>query len=165
MKSSRMDLLIDQLRDGRLKVLQFVDTVTSATIDTEAVVTAMRQALNQQDWVTLQALVLVAARKPSSIYVPELSKVLAAGSPEMTNEDVADCLRRTLQHLAASDVDLGKTPLSLGPILKIDVQSVNIKSVQALAAIQTSETRTALQRIAESNPFSEVRKAARAALR
>ena len=35
---------------------------------------------------------------------------------------MADCLERTLKHLAANGVDLAKTPLTLGPMLKIDSQ-------------------------------------------
>ena len=43
---------------------------------------------------------------------PRSSTPLAAWK---THEDVADCLERTLKHLAANGVDVAKTPMSLGP--------------------------------------------------
>ena len=58
--------------------------------------------------------------KPAS--VEQIGKTLAALS---TKEDVADCLQRTLKHLAANGVDLAKTPMSLGPMLKIDAAERN----------------------------------------
>ncbi|MCE5303207.1 MAG: Gfo/Idh/MocA family oxidoreductase [Planctomycetaceae bacterium] len=43
-----------------------------------------------------------------------------------TREDVNDCLDRTFAHLKANRVDLEKTPLSLGPTLRIDTQSETV---------------------------------------
>ena len=58
-----------------------------------------------------------------------------------TNEDVNDCLERTLKHLAANDVDLAKTPLTLGPMLKIDPAAETIVGNAAAAALLTREYR------------------------
>jgi predicted dehydrogenase len=55
--------------------------------------------------------------KPTS--VDDIRKTLGAWK---TREDTTDCLNRTIQHLAANDVDLNQTPLSLGPVLNIDVE-------------------------------------------
>ncbi len=54
-----------------------------------------------------------------------------------TNEDVADCLDRTLKHLAANGVDLAKTPMTLGPMLKIDSNSETILGNADAAAMLT----------------------------
>ena len=59
--------------------------------------------------------------KPAS--VDEIRKTVAALT---TKEDVNDCLQRTLKHMAANKVDLAKTPMSLGPMLKIDSKSETI---------------------------------------
>jgi predicted dehydrogenase len=41
-------------------------------------------------------------------------------------EDLADCLDRTVKHLKDNGVDLEKTPMSLGPMLKIDSNNETI---------------------------------------
>jgi predicted dehydrogenase len=58
-----------------------------------------------------------------------------------TNEDVADCLSRTLAHLTANSVDLAKTPLSLGPMLKIDSKNETVLDNPAACALLTREYR------------------------
>ena len=57
------------------------------------------------------------------------------------NEDAADCLQRTIKHLAANGVDLAKTPLSLGPMLKIDGGNETILDNPAASAMLTRECR------------------------
>jgi predicted dehydrogenase len=74
--------------------------------------------------------------KPAS--VEEIKKTLGALK---TNEDVADCLDRTIKHLAENDVDLAKTPMSLGPMLKIDPQNETILDNPAACAMLTRENR------------------------
>jgi predicted dehydrogenase len=58
-----------------------------------------------------------------------------------TNEDAADCLDRTIKHLAANNVDLSKTPLTLGPMLKIDPQTETVQDNSAACAMLTREYR------------------------
>jgi predicted dehydrogenase len=70
--------------------------------------------------------------KPAS--VGEIRKTLAALK---THEDVADCLQRTLKHLAANGVDPARTPLSLGPLLKIDGGSETVVGNAAACALLT----------------------------
>ena len=70
--------------------------------------------------------------------VDEIRKTLDALK---TNEDVADCLDRTLRHLAANNVDLGKTPMSLGPMLKIDVQNETVLDNPEACELLTREYR------------------------
>jgi len=74
--------------------------------------------------------------KPAS--VDEIQATLAALK---TNEDVADCLQRTLQHLTANQVDPAKTPMSLGPMLKIDPKQETIVGNPAASALLTREPR------------------------
>jgi predicted dehydrogenase len=57
-----------------------------------------------------------------------------------TCEDVSDCLDRTLKHLAANQVDVSKTPLALGPMLKIDPAAETIVGNPAAAAMLTRES-------------------------
>ncbi len=59
--------------------------------------------------------------KPAS--ADEIGQALGALK---TNEDVADCLARTVHHLHANKVDLAKTPMSLGPMLKIDTATETV---------------------------------------
>ena len=59
--------------------------------------------------------------KPAS--AAEIRSALAALK---TNEDVKDTLDRTLKHLADNAVDLAKTPLTLGPMLRVDSASETI---------------------------------------
>jgi predicted dehydrogenase len=58
-----------------------------------------------------------------------------------TNEDVADCLQRTLDHLAANHVDLAKTPMSLGPMLKIDPKQETVLDNPAACTLLTRDYR------------------------
>jgi predicted dehydrogenase len=58
-----------------------------------------------------------------------------------THEDVAECLERTLKHLAANDVKLAKTPLRLGPMLKIDPRSETVLGNPQATAMLTREYR------------------------
>ncbi len=58
-----------------------------------------------------------------------------------THEDVNDCLNRTLKHLAANGVDLKKTPLTLGPMLKIDGKNETILDNPAACAMLTRQYR------------------------
>ena len=59
--------------------------------------------------------------KPASI--DEIRKSLGALK---TNENVSECLDRMTKYLAANEVDLAKTPLMLGPMLKIDSKNETI---------------------------------------
>jgi hypothetical protein len=59
-----------------------------------------------------------------------------------THEDVAACLDRTLKHLAANKVDLAKTPMSIGPMLKIDGPNETILDNPAACALLTREYRS-----------------------
>jgi hypothetical protein len=74
--------------------------------------------------------------KPAS--VDEIKKTL---SSLKTHEDVADCLDRTLKHLAANGVDLVKTPLTLGPMLKIDSKNETVVDNPAANALLARECR------------------------
>jgi len=74
--------------------------------------------------------------KPAS--ADEIRKTVSALK---TNEDVKDCLDRTLKHLADNGVDLAKTPLSMGPMLKIDPQSETIVGNDAASAMLGRECR------------------------
>ena len=56
-------------------------------------------------------------------------------------EDAADCLRRTTKHLTANGVDLAKTPMSLGPMLKIDSQNETILDNPEACALLTRDYR------------------------
>ncbi len=58
-----------------------------------------------------------------------------------TNEDVNDCLQRTLKHLAANHVDLKKTPMTMGPMLKIDPKNETVLDNPAACAMLTREYR------------------------
>ena len=68
----------------------------------------------------------------------EIKKTLAALK---TNENVADCLERTVQHLAANGVDLAKTPMSLGPMLTIDSKRETVIDNPAACALLSREFR------------------------
>ncbi len=74
--------------------------------------------------------------KPAS--VEEIRKTVTALK---TNEDVKDCLERTVKHLADNGVDLAKTPMSLGPMLKIDPQQETIVGNDAASAMLGRECR------------------------
>ena len=74
--------------------------------------------------------------KPVS--VDQIKKTLAGLK---TIEDVADCLQRTIKHLAANGVDLAKTPMSLGPMLKIDSKSETIAGNPEACALLTRQYR------------------------
>ncbi len=74
--------------------------------------------------------------KPAS--VDEIRKTLTGLK---TNENVAECMERTLAHLAANKVDLGKTPLMLGPMLKIDAHSETIIDNPEACALLTRQYR------------------------
>jgi predicted dehydrogenase len=58
-----------------------------------------------------------------------------------TNEKVAECLDRTVEHLKANKVDLAKTPLCLGPMLKIDAKNEKIVGNPAATALLSREWR------------------------
>jgi predicted dehydrogenase len=74
--------------------------------------------------------------KPAS--VDEIQQTLGAWK---TKEDVADCLQRTVKHLEANGVDLAKTPMSLGPALKIDAKNETVVDNPAACALLTREYR------------------------
>ncbi len=58
-----------------------------------------------------------------------------------THENVADCLERTVKHLAENNVDLSKTPLALGPMLKIDPKQETVLGNPAAVALLSREFR------------------------
>jgi predicted dehydrogenase len=75
--------------------------------------------------------------KPASV-----DEIKSALGKLKTREDVADCLDRTLKHLAANNVDLLKTPLSLGPMLKIDTKNETVlDNPEAVALLSRGEGR------------------------
>ena len=74
--------------------------------------------------------------KPAS--VDEIKTALAGLK---TNEDAADCLNRTIKHLAANGVDVAKTPMSLGPLLKIDSKNETIPGRADAIALLSRECR------------------------
>jgi predicted dehydrogenase len=74
--------------------------------------------------------------KPAS--VDEIKTALGALK---TNEDMADCLQRTIQHLAANQVDLARTPMSLGPMLKIDANNETVLDNPVACRLLTREYR------------------------
>ncbi len=74
--------------------------------------------------------------KPAS--VDEIQKTL---SGLKTNENVADCLDRTVKHLVADGVDLKKTPLALGPLLSIDSKQETVIDNPAACALLAREFR------------------------
>jgi predicted dehydrogenase len=58
-----------------------------------------------------------------------------------TNENAVDCLDRMIAHLAANGVQLTKTPMSLGPLLKIDPQRETILDNAEAVALLTRDYR------------------------
>lgn len=66
--------------------------------------------------------------------VAEIRKTLASLK---THENAVECLERTCQHLAANQVDLAKTPMALGPLLRIDPQAETIPGNEAACALLT----------------------------
>lgn len=74
--------------------------------------------------------------KPAS--VSEIRKTLAGLK---THEDTAECLDRTIKHLTRNGVDLAKTPMSLGPILKIDPKKETVLDNPAACALLTRQYR------------------------
>jgi predicted dehydrogenase len=74
--------------------------------------------------------------KPAS--VDELRKALGA---LMTNENVTECMDRMATYLTANKVDLAKTPLVLGPMLKIDPSRETILDNPEACALLTREYR------------------------
>jgi hypothetical protein len=70
--------------------------------------------------------------------VDEIRKTLEAMK---TQENVAECLERIQSHLAANQVDLGRTPLTLGPVLKIDGKSETVLDNPAANALLTRQCR------------------------
>jgi len=74
--------------------------------------------------------------KPSPV-----EEIRSALSALKTNEDVKDCLDRTLAHLAANGVDAAKTPLALGPMLKMDVKRETVLDNPAACAMLDRECR------------------------
>ena len=74
--------------------------------------------------------------KPTSV-----EGIKAALGALKTNDDVADCLQRTFDHLAANNVDLAKTPMSLGPMLKIDATRETLIDNPEACALLTREYR------------------------
>jgi predicted dehydrogenase len=58
-----------------------------------------------------------------------------------TNEDVQDALARTIAHLSANGVDLAKTPMTLGPMLKIDPQAETVVNNPAACAMLARQPR------------------------
>jgi hypothetical protein len=151
-----LESLLQQLRTGRIKSVQFVEAVAASSIAADIIAAQLHSAFEAKNWATVQALVLVTFRRPSSVFVPVLCAILSAASPDMTNEDVVDALRE--HH------DLRAIPaLELATDLDLEIDEfhhVNRKSVYALAAISDAKARAALQRIASGNRFAEVREAA-----
>jgi hypothetical protein len=74
--------------------------------------------------------------KPAS--VDEIKSTVSALT---THEDVAECLERTLKHLAANGVDPAKTPMSLGPMLKIDSHNETVLDNPQACALLTRDYR------------------------
>ena len=74
--------------------------------------------------------------RPAS--VAEIKRTLAAWK---SNDDLGDCLERTVQHLAASGVGLNKTPMSLGPALAIDAGRETVIGNPAACALLSREFR------------------------
>jgi predicted dehydrogenase len=74
--------------------------------------------------------------KPAS--VDEIKSTVSALT---THEDAADCLERTLKHLAANGVDPAKTLMSLGPMLKIDSHNETVLDNPQACALLTREYR------------------------
>jgi predicted dehydrogenase len=58
-----------------------------------------------------------------------------------SNDDASDCLDRMLKHLADNGVDLAKTPMAMGPLLKIDSQNETIIGNEAAAAMLGRQAR------------------------
>ena len=74
--------------------------------------------------------------KPAS--VAEIKTALGALK---TNEDALECFDRTMKHLAANNVDLVKTPLSLGPMLEMDVENETVLNNPAACELLSRECR------------------------
>lgn len=58
-----------------------------------------------------------------------------------TNEDPAETLDRTVEHLKANGVDLAKTPLVLGPQLAVDSKAETVTNNEAAVPMLTREYR------------------------
>ena len=74
--------------------------------------------------------------RPAS--VAEIKTALASWK---ANEDLGDCLERTVKHLAASGVDVNKTPIALGPALAIDAERETVIDNPAACALLSREFR------------------------
>jgi predicted dehydrogenase len=74
--------------------------------------------------------------KPASI--EEIKHALAEWK---TRDNVTETLERTLKHLAANQVDVEKTPLTLGPVLTIDSAQETIRGNAAASAMLTRQYR------------------------
>jgi predicted dehydrogenase len=68
----------------------------------------------------------------------EIKKALGALK---THEDTADCLQRTIEHLAKNKINLRKTPLTLGALLKIDQDNETVLDNPEACALLTREYR------------------------
>ena len=75
--------------------------------------------------------------RPAS--VGEINSALAAACKASGEAD--ECLGRTIKHLAANGVDLAKTPMLLGPLLKIDGGNETVIDNPAACALLSREYR------------------------
>jgi predicted dehydrogenase len=70
-----------------------------------------------------------------------VAEIRAAVSALKTHEDVNECLDRTVAYLQANGVDLDKTPLTMGPMLKIDPKTETVIGNPAANALLARQPR------------------------
>ena len=104
---------------GRAATISAISSTRSRPATTSSCTPTFSKATSPAPTATWPTSPTTSASRPRST---QIRQTLAALK---TNEDVADCLDRTLEHLAANGVDLAKTPMSLGPMLKIDASQRN----------------------------------------
>ena len=78
----------------------------------------------------------------NKVSVEEIEKVL---SDIKSLDDNSATLKRTVQHLTDSAVDLEKYPLALGPLLKIDPEAETITNIDKAKAMLTREYRAGFE--------------------
>lgn len=156
MHHTSLNNCLEQLRDGNLKIIEFVNCAERLQIDEAQLASELTTAFNAREWWVLQALVLLCAKHPSASYTQILCRILNEASEQMTNEDIVDVLDQirepsavpTLERAASYDLSTD------------EFHSLNKKCVYALGHIATFEAEEALSEIAIRNPFTEVREVA-----
>ena len=153
MNCESLNECVTQLRDGKLRILEFVSCAERLQTDQALVVSELTTALKAREWWVLQALVLLCAKCPSASYAEILCRILEEASEEMTNEDVVDVLDQIREPSSVSALQRAASYEQSTD----EFHNLNTKCVYALGHIATAEAEAALTEIARRNPFPEVR--------